>query len=447
MPTFEFKSTMPCSAHDLFHYHQSPGAFTRLAPPWMRVASLGAEPGIEEGSRREMRIHKGPFFLTWVAEHRTLEAGLGFRDVQVRGPFRHWEHSHLFEPASSFRSTLSDRVEVTLPLGLPATPFRLEQQMERLFSFRHHRTRSDLARHAAFTNKPDNVLIAGRVDAFARDLAAFLSVGGSRVFRLRPERLRSGDMRFKMTPFFSEQACHPLDGADAVIHTGRSYDDPGAEEDAEMTYLCRAMEIVGQPPPLLLHLQGGHPCLDHYTRDPSLPLGQASRRTRETEASLAWRARLDSLFVRVVNLHFGELIRAPFGFLADLLLHLETFLFLGGGARSPHFCWISQDDAVAAVLHVLCSTSFQGDLAVVAPQTATRAELQQALVKRSLAAYTFNRMLKVLPGFAPGRDPRLDLDLDHMPQLAHRGFSFSCTRLGLAVGAALGDVELSSVID
>ena len=61
----------------------------------------GPAAAMDDGSRVEFRLHKGPFAFAWQAEHREVEPGGRFTDVQVQGPFKRWTHVHEFVPHTS----------------------------------------------------------------------------------------------------------------------------------------------------------------------------------------------------------------------------------------------------------------------------------------------------------------------------------------------------------
>lgn len=446
MPVFEYKSTIPVDPWELFQYHARPGAFDRLVPPWDDVETVSVVGGLHDGGLRTMKVRKGPISITWVAEHHALPSGLGFKDIQLKGPFAKWEHSHRFESHNK-GALLHDYVEYAPPGGPLGALANMKPALNKMFAYRHKRTHSDLVRHAAVQHiRPDRVVFAGVVGDFERQIAAFLSVGGVEVFLLQLQQMKDGRERFVMAPFFGGPTTHPLDGADAVIHTGRPHGNPDDEFDlrwGHIEFLCRAVPTLGDPPPLLLHLAGHRPSLDRYTKDPVLEpalsrvAGDPEKEMREEQMD-----RLSEHFERVVTLHFGDRIRPPYHNMVNLLLRLETFLFLAGGAKTPSFRWISADDAEAAVLHLLCHDGISGDVAAIAPQPATRAELQEILVKRSLGAYTFNRMLRVLPWAKPGRPAGLDPLLEQMKSIGDTGFSHHTPKLADAVADALGDAVI-----
>ena len=112
--TFVRRSRLASPAEEVFRWHARPGALERLTPPWERVERVAGGESLEPGSRVVLRARVGPLARTWVAEHTDLEPGRRFRDVQSRGPFARWEHTHSMLPLAGGGCELEDRVEVVL---------------------------------------------------------------------------------------------------------------------------------------------------------------------------------------------------------------------------------------------------------------------------------------------------------------------------------------------
>jgi ligand-binding SRPBCC domain-containing protein len=76
-----------------------------------------------------------------------------FRDVQISGPFKRWQHTHSFLPDGDCASFLEDRIEYELPLGAIGAFFGhwfVQRKLQRLFEYRHRITKEAmLARSAA----------------------------------------------------------------------------------------------------------------------------------------------------------------------------------------------------------------------------------------------------------------------------------------------------------
>ncbi len=128
----------------VFAFHETPGAFQRLVPPWEDVRVESEPTSLEVGSRVVLRTRIGPFSLRWIAEHTEYIPGKLFADRQVSGPFAHWYHRHSFEPDGQGGTILRDDVEFSLPLGRLGELLGLgfvEARLKRMFDFRHKTTK------------------------------------------------------------------------------------------------------------------------------------------------------------------------------------------------------------------------------------------------------------------------------------------------------------------
>jgi hypothetical protein len=138
--TFVATTRIPASAEAVFDWHEAPGAFERLTPPWERVRVLRQQGGIRDGARVALLVGPWPFALRWDLEHRDYQRGRSFTDLQLSGPFRYWKHVHRMIPQGPHASMLEDTIEYELPLGaigrLLGRPF-VERRLERLFAYRH----------------------------------------------------------------------------------------------------------------------------------------------------------------------------------------------------------------------------------------------------------------------------------------------------------------------
>ena len=62
-----------------------------------------------------------------------------FIDVQVRGPYALWEHTHTFEPDGAHAVLIGDRVRYAMPLGLlgqAAHAVFVKRDLKRVFDYR-----------------------------------------------------------------------------------------------------------------------------------------------------------------------------------------------------------------------------------------------------------------------------------------------------------------------
>jgi ligand-binding SRPBCC domain-containing protein len=149
---FVYRSRMPVSAQALYDFHARPDALQRLTPPWENAKVVEQTGGIEDiGSRVKIQLRVGPIKQTWTAEHAACEPGHMFRDVMVSGPFRRWEHTHLFTSDGESSSFLEDRVEYEFPLGGLGKLFAgayTRRRLARMFEYRHKITAEALTDNA-----------------------------------------------------------------------------------------------------------------------------------------------------------------------------------------------------------------------------------------------------------------------------------------------------------
>jgi ligand-binding SRPBCC domain-containing protein len=140
---FVAASRIEASALELFRWHAEPGALERLTPPWERVEMIERAAGIHDGDRGAMWVYMGPLRLRWTFEHSGYVEGRQFRDVQTSGPFRRWEHTHLFIPEGLEVCRLEDRIEYELPFGILGSflgGWLVRRKLARVFEYRHRLT-------------------------------------------------------------------------------------------------------------------------------------------------------------------------------------------------------------------------------------------------------------------------------------------------------------------
>jgi ligand-binding SRPBCC domain-containing protein len=138
---FEFSSIIEASVETVFAFHERPDALELLIPPGQPVRALERTGGIEKGARVVLGL---PFDMRWVAIHTEFKRNHYFVDFQESGPFRYWNHRHLFDSLGPARSRLTDSIEFSLPPGGLLDPFigwAVKLQLRRMFATRHATTR------------------------------------------------------------------------------------------------------------------------------------------------------------------------------------------------------------------------------------------------------------------------------------------------------------------
>ncbi len=384
------------SPEEVFDWHERPGAFERLTPPWGDVEVLERSGGIRDGGTVSLRIKRGPTSFRWDLRHRDYERGRQFRDEQVSGPMKSWVHTHRFLPNDLGGTTVEDEIELEPPLGFAGAavgPALVKAELGRLFRFRYRRLFTDLARHAEHVARPRlTVAITGSSGLIGTGLRHFLTTGGHRVIRLVRDSREVGDGAVYWNPGAGEIDGEGLVGADAVVHlagtsiaAGRWTDDRKRSirnsrvRGTEL--IARTLADLGSRGPRTLVSASA---IGFYGDRGSEVLDESALAGRGflAEVCRAWEGATrpaERAGVRVVTLRAGVALSPQGGALGQMLLPFK--MGVGGrlGSGRQYLSWIDLDDLVAAVHHVLYTDSVRGPVNATAPHPVTNATFADAL--------------------------------------------------------------------
>jgi uncharacterized protein (TIGR01777 family) len=387
---------MPAPAADLYAWHARPGAFERLMPPWERLSIVSRTGSINDGDRLVFKIHKGPLGVTWEARHANHAPGRRFDDVMVRGPFASWRHAHHFQDGDTPESSvLRDEVSYALPLGAVGRVLGGQTgraAINRMFDFRHERTRRDLERHRLLL-APLRVVMTGASGAIGRELVHFLTTGGHVVERLVRRPPGPGEIFWQpgagvkggQIDDASMEAC------DAVIHLAGEPIAPGRWTEAKKRairdsrvegtrLMARTVASLKRPPATMIVASGVHYYGDRgeqeLTEESGIGSGFLAEVTRDWEAAVAPAVEAG---VRVVMLRIGLVLSPRGGLLTHLLPLARMGLLPIMGTGRQWWSWIGQDDLLGLILHTLADTNVRGPVNAVTPRPVRMHEFAAAL--------------------------------------------------------------------
>lgn len=396
MRTFQRTVRVPVPVETLFAWHERPGAFARLAPPWDAPRVLEHTGGIRDGARVTLQVGAGPVATTWRIEHRDYIANRQFVDVMRRGPFAHWTHTHRFAADGAHASVLEDHIEYALPVGavgdMVARGFT-ESTLSRVFAHRHEQTLADLSRHAEYVDRPRmRVAITGASGFIGTQLAAFLATGGHEVLRIGRGPVRPGVTDITWDPERGQLDARALEGVDAVVHLAGA---PIAERwnatrraallssRVNGTFLlARTLARLERHPKVLV---SGSAIGIYGSRGDEM-LDESSNFGKDylAETAMAWEAATEPAEhagIRVVHARTGIVQGAAGGALAK---QLPLFRFGAGGVLGDGKQWLSPialDDAIGALHFCMMRDDVSGAVNLVAPRTLTNAEYSRVLAR------------------------------------------------------------------
>ncbi|MBP6508692.1 MAG: TIGR01777 family oxidoreductase [Opitutaceae bacterium] len=385
-------------ADEVFAWHERPGTFARLAPPWEQIKLVGAHPGIRAGARVTVRSKILGFTSEWVVEHCDYVAGRQFRDVMRKGPFARWEHLHRIEPEGENACTLTDQITFELPLGALGRGLAgawVQRKLARMFAYRHAVTKADVEAASRYALEPRRrVLVSGASGLVARALIPFLESQGHEVLRLVRRRPQCAAEIF-WQPEAGELDVVSAGRVDAVIHLAgenvaggrwtlaRKAAIMGSRVEGTRTLVEALQRLERRPEVFISASATGY---YGFESEPPERMTEESPRGRGflAEVCAAWESEAHRAAVsatRVAIMRFGVVLTPAGGALGKLLPLFR--LGLGGalGSGSQGMSWISADDGVRAIYHVLMTRSCVGAFNVVAPMPVTNREFTAVLAK------------------------------------------------------------------
>jgi ligand-binding SRPBCC domain-containing protein len=139
LQTLTREQILPGDPDAVFGFFADAFNLEAITPPWLRFRVVTPGPvSMGPGTMVEyrLRLHRIP--IRWLTRIEVWEPGARFVDVQVRGPYRAWHHTHSFEPHAG-GTLVRDTVRYDLPLGplgrLAHGAF-VRRDLERIFDFR-----------------------------------------------------------------------------------------------------------------------------------------------------------------------------------------------------------------------------------------------------------------------------------------------------------------------
>lgn len=137
--TLQRDQILPVAPAAAFEFFCDAFNLEAITPPWLHFEVITDRPiAMRAGTLIEYRLRLHALPLRWLTRIDTWEPGRSFADVQVRGPYRLWHHTHRFA-AHPAGASMRDTVRYALPLGALGRLGRallVRRDLERIFDFR-----------------------------------------------------------------------------------------------------------------------------------------------------------------------------------------------------------------------------------------------------------------------------------------------------------------------
>lgn len=140
MHTLERTQTVRAARDEVFAFFADAANLEALTPPSLGFEILTPQPiAMHAGTRIDykIRLHRVP--MAWQTLIEELTPNERFIDVQLKGPYKVWHHTHTFADAPGGGTTLGDHVRYELPLGplgAIAHAVFVKRQLRQIFDYR-----------------------------------------------------------------------------------------------------------------------------------------------------------------------------------------------------------------------------------------------------------------------------------------------------------------------
>ncbi|MFM1919363.1 MAG: hypothetical protein RLZZ303_997 [Candidatus Hydrogenedentota bacterium] len=142
MKLLKLESTqeVPAPLEEVWPFFATPANLERMTPDTLRMGII--TPGelvMKEGALFDYVIRMRGVPMRWTTLITACEPPHRFIDVQLRGPYSYWHHTHTFERREGGGTILRDEVLYGMPfgpLGLVAHALMVKRDLNQIFQYR-----------------------------------------------------------------------------------------------------------------------------------------------------------------------------------------------------------------------------------------------------------------------------------------------------------------------
>jgi hypothetical protein len=140
---------------EVFPFFADARNLERITPPLLRFRVITPGPvEMHVGTLIEyrLRVHRVP--IRWLTSIQAWDPPHRFVDMQLKGPYALWHHTHTFAPAAGGGTTMTDTVRYAIgfgPLGELAHRLTVGRDVEEIFRYRAEAVPALVGRPAAAT--------------------------------------------------------------------------------------------------------------------------------------------------------------------------------------------------------------------------------------------------------------------------------------------------------
>jgi len=137
--TLQTELWLPCPRQEVFPFFAEARNLETLTPPWLQFEVLTPAPiEMRAGTLIDYRIRVHGIPIRWRTEIAEWQPPHRFVDVQLRGPYTLWHHTHTFEERDG-GTLCGDQVRYRPRGGALMNWLFVRQDVEKVFRYRQQR--------------------------------------------------------------------------------------------------------------------------------------------------------------------------------------------------------------------------------------------------------------------------------------------------------------------
>ena len=123
-----------------FSFFKESENLERITPGFLKFKILNqSTPEIQEGTKINYQLSLHGLPVTWQSQITVWNPNAVFSDMQTKGPYSHWSHTHQFEEKNG-GTLIKDRVLYKIPFGLFGDLVAgkwIKKDLEAVFNYRY----------------------------------------------------------------------------------------------------------------------------------------------------------------------------------------------------------------------------------------------------------------------------------------------------------------------
>jgi len=136
----QMEQWVPQSINKTFAFYKEAANLEKLTPDTLRFKVLNqTTKDIQEGTKLDYRLSLHGIPMRWQSKITDWQPNNKFSDIQLKGPYSHWYHTHEFVEKDG-GTLVRDKVQYRVPFGIPGDLIAgkwIRNDLETIFKHRH----------------------------------------------------------------------------------------------------------------------------------------------------------------------------------------------------------------------------------------------------------------------------------------------------------------------